>query len=1157
MFDIFSPSGPINAVEVPASEHQRSAMFFRIRTWLAVAILASANRTSVGLSVAGHLTARDGFFSNSFSGAVEIADEQKASSISVTEFGAKGDCSGNGATANCTDNANAIQQAIDHCYAKKCAVFFPANPAQKGQTVYYTGHPINPKGVAIEGPGGAGGSANSAPGGIPVAVRGAPGKDVFAVGDPTGADYVAPLRRAVVRRLGIIVDDSVDASAKFPHRLPGRTCYDGTISASNLNVLSSSKQCLFQGGDQTQNIVIYGAGKSACPGGTASNCLITTVANFTSPGQVTLSASATGAVTEARVYVAVDGLPVTQTVGNCAYAYDSWKPDEPPTPEGPLTGAFEDLVVTVTSGSPVRNHSCGFFFQGRQGPYQTIWSHDYIGAEFPFVAATAPGDPSDQPSGSISNGIQDYNLFEHVWMGGSYSFITYAGGFNNLRDIQLSQTQYGPTFIKAFGGEKTSPSHWYIDIPEIEWSLTAKCGPGWTNLRLAGAQNVVERLGSQYCAPANLTMQIDASDTDIRRFMNVSVVTVNITGERNRINQTSTIGHKLTWNDTGYGNTYLTELNAGTLDSKQPMRDQFAGGNAVEVGPPTLAHDRPAFERTGDFINKGGAAYYLNDFDLWIWPNEAGNLFGGSTPQVISDSASETGTAILLPAGFTESTLAESNGTFWMIGSQVPATKLRVLMSAKASTANTHFQFDAMYVSGNSLRSLGCKFSASPATLTTTYAVYACDVDATGFSGQRFGVHLGNGAATSANIQIAWIGIRPWTSDLPTESLQIGSGAVITGNQGNGPLVLHSAGTAKAGDMLSFDGNGNAVDSGVPASRRIAENGGSDPANPGDLLCAHAADTTIHAVSISGSPGCNGTTCTLSGNSIPADYAIPNQLIGVTGTSGVKGLNGGPYAITSFTPDSLTFNYNAASGIPSGGAFYRWCENHGKDAITMADFSRTSIAVPPNSLAADTNYQHRAQMLLTTTAPAPLFSVQMKYGTVSLYRTSVHAGAGQIDKPSQLTVNMLPLAIGSSGVIESSLQSLTLSGSNSDFGDLDAGIQIANTAVKQTLQVGVAFSATGVESISKGSGGAVSGAGTCTLSRFNGGGAGASATVNFAKSGSWTDATIQVSNTGYGYTSAPTTAALSSGTAKCSGAATLITKLGGAQGNAVELIGLQ
>jgi hypothetical protein len=164
-------------------------------------------------------------------------------------------------------------------------------------------------------------------------------------------------------------------------------------------------------------------------------------------------------------------------------------------------------------------------------------------------------------------------------MNGSYSFITYGGGFENFRDVQLGDTEYGPSFIQAFGLEKTSPSHWYIDIPETELNYISKCTPGWTSFRFTGEQNIVERLGSQYCAPANLTMQIDANDTDIRHFLNVSVGTVNITGRRNHIKQTYINGQKLTWNVTGYGNSYVTERNVGPLDLKEAKRSQYAGGN--------------------------------------------------------------------------------------------------------------------------------------------------------------------------------------------------------------------------------------------------------------------------------------------------------------------------------------------------------------------------------------------------------------------------------------------------------------------------------------------------------------------------------------------------------------------------------------------------
>jgi hypothetical protein len=89
------------------------------------------------------------------------------------------------------------------------------------------------------------------------------------------------------------------------------------------------------------------------------------------------------------------------------------------------------------------------------------------------------------------------------------------------------------------------------------------------------------------------------------------------------------------------------------------------------VGLSTLARD--SHLNAPRISSKGGAAYYLNDFDLWIWPNEVRSLLRGLTPQVISDSASQTAIAILLQAGFTQSTFGRSNGTLWVIGSQIAA----------------------------------------------------------------------------------------------------------------------------------------------------------------------------------------------------------------------------------------------------------------------------------------------------------------------------------------------------------------------------------------------------------------------------------------------------------------------------------------------------
>jgi hypothetical protein len=102
-------------------------------------------------------------------------------------------------------------------------------------------------------------------------------------------------------------------------------------------------------------------------------------------------------------------------------------------------------------------------------------------------------------------------------------------------------------------------------------------------------------------------------------------------------------------------------------------------------------------------------------------------------------------------------------------------------------------------------------------------------------------------------------------------------------------------------------------------------------------------------------------------------------------------------------------------------------------------------------------------------------------------------------------------------------------------------------------------SATGVASGSYTSGGSITGSAgqTCTLSGFNNGNTGATATVTLTGTNTIAGGTaLTITNTGYGSTSAATTATLGSGTATCSGTATIATVLGGAQGNADQLIGL-
>ena len=413
------------------------------------------------------------------------------------KYGAVGDCTGSGATTSCTDNHNAIQAAIDAAYAVGGSVYFPTNPAATAQTVYYTAAAINPKGVSMFGPPGSSGASGYYPNQVPVAVRGAPGNDVFDVVDASLPGYVAPHPSFALHDLGIIVDDSVDASASFPTRRPGRVAKDAAMSSSSAVLMSATAQ--FLPGDVGQAVTVAGAGASGAS-------LTSTIASWQSPTQVTLAASASTTVTSASLYVSVMGFPVTQNIGNCAFAYDDYTATY--TGVGPSRPVFGDVMIQTTSNNAL-NHTCGFFFQGNEAPYQGTWENSFVGATFPFAFVPATGTA---PTNGTWTGIGDFNLFDHVWMAGHYPFIAYDGGYNEFRSVQISSAIVGPHILSAYGVEKY-PIRWSGTIPEYEPDAGA-CTSGLVGFRISGLDHNFQNLGLAFCA-AGETFQWDAAGSTV------------------------------------------------------------------------------------------------------------------------------------------------------------------------------------------------------------------------------------------------------------------------------------------------------------------------------------------------------------------------------------------------------------------------------------------------------------------------------------------------------------------------------------------------------------------------------------------------------------------------------------------------------------------
>lgn len=753
-----------------------------------------------------------------FPGAVaaKTVDASVNGVFNVVAYGAKGDCTGsNSNTATCTDNTAAIQKAFDAACLVGGAVYFPTNPGRRnGQTVYYVSGTVNPRGVSMYGPPGAQGARDYYTSKATVAIRGAPGKDVFEEPDPAGSDFKPSLQTFTVRDLTVLVDDSVDASSSggsnlnqaFKNRFPGRTVYDGAITSGSALLTSNTAE--FQPGDVGQNISVAGAGS----GGSA---LVTTVDGYISTGRVTLATTASNTVSGKRVYVALDNLPVDQTIGNCGFAYDDsagyLKHDDIEI----FSSVFDNVRVDVVDNNP-RNNTCGFFFQANYSPQTVRWSHDTVGGEFPFVFAP---ENTRQPTRTMWTGMGDFNIFDQLYIDGPYGFISYDGGFDTIRDTQFGNTLYGPQIMVAYGLE-TYAQQWHIDVPEME-SAGVPCPKAPQNaifLRIAGYSHLVSELENGICPGSGTILQWDANRSTVSDLLLASRETINIAGNLNNFLVTFTNAGPKAYRITGFGNTWETTSTANPSNQNPVARAQFAG-MAITPGPAMLSRGSIAMNRTHDFIDKGALNSYFNGEDLWIWPGEA--LNSGPPIPVVADSTSETGMAWRIGGsnGYTMIGL-DGTRTFW--GQQFPAGKVRFYVKARGSKPVSGWtaQIAQQQTSGIAQhQSVFVSLCTVKMNLSTTWQVGHCDAD----TGSAFGepaVWTFAAVESGKTVDVAWAALRPWDTSMIGTSLQIGtSGVPITASAGTGGSIQETtASRKKRGDLASFDGDGNLVDSGIASS---------------------------------------------------------------------------------------------------------------------------------------------------------------------------------------------------------------------------------------------------------------------------------------------------------------------------------------------------
>jgi hypothetical protein len=797
----------------------------------------TANGTTIGGMNAVPL-ASGGTGATTASGALaNLGGEQ---TISVTAYGAVGDCTPNGSVASCTDNTAAIQSAINAAYTVGGSIFLPFNPATAtGSTVYYAASSIDPKGVSIHGPSGTGVS-----GFWPnVFIRGGAGKDVFAIGDPASPGYVAPHGGFVWQDFGIDLDDSIDVSASNIHRKPGKTCQDVSVTHGSA-AISSTSQCEFVAGDIGQNVTLTDG----------VNTLATTIASVGSnigygSTTATLAANWTYASGANRIiYVSLMGMPTSQRIGNCALAYDDT------TASGgnaPNSSVFRNLRIMTTTGL-IQNNTCAFFFQGTGGqPYATIWDNIFWRTQWGLVAVEA--DNAGAGTSGSNGGWGDLNLLQKIIIQSNYPLLTYDGNWSRWEGGQMTNAKWGPEMLIYGAPNNEAGTNWNVQDVELE-SQSASGGGGW---RISGSDNLISNSGLMTNVQTT-PVQWDALSS---KCVNCQALgTVNLTGRLNNL-EFSDLAQGVAVNDTGFGNKCALGRQAAPADSTEPALWQSC--SAVN------SRQNIAFAHTSDFVANGNESTpYNNQSDLWIWPQDL-DISSGVAGPLVMDTASEAGAYVPILSG-NDAVFQYVNGSQFTIGQtntgpNFPTQKVHVCFRAKAdSGSGTVF----LSLSANST-SVG---SASP-TLTTSYSTSCFDADLSSYSGEipKLGLYT-----PSVQTDLAWISVHPWPSaenvngPVNATGFQVNGSAFGTGNladwtntgitSGYVPIWNSTTSQWKPGAMNAAQVNGGSV----PASANVlATNASSQPA------AATAHNLSAPRTCLAANSG-NAYTCTTSPTFTPA-----------------------------------------------------------------------------------------------------------------------------------------------------------------------------------------------------------------------------------------------------------------------------------------------
>ncbi len=653
--------------------------------------------------------------------------------INVRDYGAKGD--------GVSDDAVAIQAALTDAFNQNKEVFFPSiGNAIYGSTIYLTSK-LSWQGVSLIGPDCSGANPIGLPTHGCVVIQSKPGQDIFASLSPTDPAYLFVYQNFLVSNLAFVVDDSVDVSTTVGGtRFLGKTEYDGTCTSGT--ALASSSNSMWSQGDVGHGLRLVGAGAAGVD-------LVTTIASVNRNTAVaTLATNCLTTVTTAKVYTSVTGTSTIETAGNCAIAV--------PVRDGAVTdngnpgfqkATFMNVSFMGLSGANLgQNHSCGIYTNAT--PYGTTFQNiQFSRLWLGYGDAPPPVNPNSQDWAADANHWMDFTANNT-----NYPLIEYDSSMSEFDRIDLYSGHgfyfLGEKVFTRFGNSQISLNDYY---DEANTPITS--GPhSW----FTGTGFVVQ--GGQLLSGAsagNGTVQWDASEGVINDTSlagdGISNV-LNITGSMNRVlayasSVTSSVGDTGLSNEIvvmGYSNIPLNHL--AHIDHSMPPTGQLD---------------------TYSILNGNAATTYDSMSDLLLTPAEMQGV-NEATRVITPDAAVPLTRAYYsVPAngGFSVGgSNGTGNGSYFVVGTSIPAGKIRVYVFGKASAGCT--QAFSLF----DLNSATVWSAPGTLTWTTSYALGTTssgdyfDADLTAAVAGHH-VAFSGGSCGTSTINLGWIALRPWKGD--------------------------------------------------------------------------------------------------------------------------------------------------------------------------------------------------------------------------------------------------------------------------------------------------------------------------------------------------------------------------------------------------------